>query len=79
MSENTFKFPQIDMAETGRHIYTLCLEHDISVRQLESLLTISNQSIYNWFCGKSLPTVDHLLALSYLFDVPVNSLLICKE
>lgn len=79
MNEKNFSFPQIDMAKTGNLIYTICVEHNVSVRQLENMLNISNQSIYNWFLGKSLPSIDHLLALSRLFDVPMNCLLVYKE
>ena len=34
------------------------------------------QSIYHWFDGRSLPTVDNLYALSDLFCVTVDSLII---
>ena len=34
------------------------------------------QSIYHWFAGRSLPTVDNLYALSELFGVPMD-VLVC--
>lgn len=71
-----FNYPEIDMVETGHQIYTLCEKNGLSASLIESLLNISNQSVYNWFSGKSLPSLDNLLALSTLLNVSMNELLV---
>ena len=35
----------------------------------------TSQSIYHWFSGRNMPTIDNLYALSDLFHVPVDSML----
>lgn len=76
MTDTFFHYPEINMLKTGENLYTLCDENGFSVSLLERLLCISNQSIYNWFSGKSLPSLDNLLALSILLDISMNDLLI---
>ena len=76
MTEYFFSSTEINMLKTGEHLYALCEENGLSVSLLERLLCISNQSIYNWFSGKSLPSLDNLLALSTLLDISMNDLLI---
>ena len=36
------------------------------------------QAIYKWQEGKTTPTVDNLIALAKLFDVPVESIIAVK-
>lgn len=36
----------------------------------------SKQSVYRWFYGAALPTVDHLYTLACMLQVPVDELLV---
>lgn len=48
----------------------------LTVKDVQKFLELSTpQSIYHWFEGRSLPTVDNLYALSELFQLPVDALL----
>lgn len=50
------------------------------MKQLQKALGIgAYQSIYDWFSGKSLPSLDNMLALSRLLDIPIEGLVICKN
>lgn len=72
-----FQTPIIDMERTGKRIKQLCAANGYSVRDLQSYLQIScPQSIYNWYYGKTLPSLDHMVALSYLLHIPMNWLLV---
>ena len=72
--------PCIDMKQTGRNIHTLRVEHGFSVRQLQDYFGFSTpQAIYKWQHGDALPSVDNLLALSVLFQVPMERILIVHE
>lgn len=72
--------PLIDMEQTGRRIKRLCIGNGYTVRQLQQFLGIgAPQSIYNWFYGKTLPSLDHLYALSALLHVPMNWLLVTEK
>ena len=78
MSKN-IPYPVIDMYKTGENIKHLREERNISVSALQEYLGLaSQQAIYNWQRGICLPTVDHLCALSHLFSVPMDDILILK-
>ena len=73
-------YPVIDMKKTGENIRKIREEQNISVIEIQNFLGISNpQAIYQWQRGISLPSVDHLCALSHLFDVPMNDILILAD
>jgi len=69
--------PVVNMKQTGQNIIVLRKQHGISVRQLQALMGFSTpQAIYKWQHGESLPTVDNLVALSAIFNVPIDAILI---
>ena len=71
--------PVIDLCGTGRNIMQLRQRQGLSVRDLQAALGFATpQAIYKWQHGDALPTVDNLLALSVLFGVPMNSILVIK-
>ena len=71
------KLPVINMHATGRNIAMLREQRGISVRQLQIMLGFATpQAIYKWQHGQSLPTVDNLVALSAIFAVPIDAILI---
>lgn len=79
ISKSNFHFPQIDKKKTGIHLRMLCQQNNITVKDLQDNLFItSNQAIYDWFNGKTLPSIDNLLALSDYLNIDINQLLIRK-
>lgn len=71
------KYPVIDMARTGQNIKHIMQLKGLSVKDIQEFLELSTpQSIYHWFNGRNLPTIDNLYALSELFHLPVDALLI---
>ena len=72
-------FPVIDSAATGRNIIRLRTERNLSVRDLQNYFGFAEpNAIYHWQKGKTLPSVDNLYALSELFEVPMNEILVAK-
>lgn len=70
-------FPVVNMKQTGQNITMLREQRGISVRQLQCMMGFSTpQAIYKWQHGESLPTVDNLVALSAIFAVPIDAILI---
>lgn len=73
-------YPVIDMKKTGENIKRVREKNNISVRELQGYLGLeSPQAIYQWQQGISLPTVDHLCALSHLFSITMNEILVLKD
>ena len=71
------KYPVIDISKTGQNIKRIMKERGFTVRDIQEYLKLSTpQSIYHWFDGRSLPNIDNLYALSELFRLPVDALLI---
>ena len=69
--------PIVNMKQTGRNITMLREQRGLSVRQLQSLMGFATpQAIYKWQHGESLPTVDNLVALSAIFAVPIDAILV---
>ena len=70
------KFPIVNMRKTGQNIRILRTERGISVRDLSRMMGFSTpQAIYKWQHGRSLPTVDNLVALAAIFAVPIDAIL----
>lgn len=67
----------VDMKKTGAHIKKLLAEKNITVAEIQKKLKLkSPQTIYRWFYGAALPTVDHLYMLACMLQVPVDELLV---
>ncbi len=72
-----FEYPLIDLKKTGEWLRVLCKHYGYSVKDLQEYLHISsNQAIYEWFNGHTLPSVNNLLALSMLLNISINLLLV---
>ena len=70
------QIPVVNLKQTGQNIYFLREQSGISVKELQLLLGFATpQATYKWKPGKSLPTVDNLVALSAIFSVPIDSIL----
>ena len=72
-------FPVIDPEATGKNIVRLRKEKGLTVRDIQMFFSFGEpQAIYKWQSGKSLPTVDNLLALSQLLNVSIEEILVQK-
>lgn len=70
------KYPVIDIYRTGQNIKKIMQLKGLTVKDIQEYLELSTpQSIYHWFDGRNLPTLDNLYALSELFHLPVDILL----
>ena len=68
-------YPTIDIVETGKKIKRLMITKGFSVSDIQEYLGLSTpQSIYHWFNGRNMPTIDNLYALSELFKVPIDAM-----
>lgn len=70
-------YPVIDPIATGANIVRLRKERGMSVKEMQGFFGFEEpQAIYQWQWGKSLPSVDNLYALSTLFEVPMDSIIV---
>lgn len=77
MQEQRFDYPQINMKSTGQLLRFISKRKKITVREIQTALGLaSNQAIYDWFNGKTLPTLNNFYALSKLFKVPMEGMIV---
>lgn len=69
--------PRIDMKATGQNIKALIRQRGYTVREIQQYFGFTYpQSVYHWFDGRNLPTVDNLYALSELLQVSMDQLIV---
>ena len=74
-----FKIRIPDMKKTGQNITRLRKAQGLSVSELRDLLGLSsNQAIYKWQWGQSLPDIVNLMALSEIFKVDIKDIIVMK-
>lgn len=74
-----FQFPVIDMEKTGDKIREECRKQKLSPRDVQEYLGLGAfQSVYNWFSGRTLPSLDNMYALSALLGMRMEDLIVEK-
>jgi len=70
------EYPVLDAKATGARIKELRKAHHLKVEEVAHFMGFeSEQAVYKWQRGDSLPTVDNLYALSRLFQTSVDDIL----
>lgn len=73
------EFPVIDLKATGENILRLRVEKKLSIREVQTYFGFEEPTaIYRWQRGENLPSLDNVVALSKLFGVPVEEVLVLK-
>lgn len=72
-------YQPIDQIKTGIKLKMMLKAAGYEVRDIQQYLYLScPQSIYRWFKGQILPSVEHLCALSKLLNVHMEDLLVLQ-
>ena len=75
-----YMIPTIDMAATGVNITRLRKKAGLSVADLQMIFGFATpQAIYKWQRGAAMPTVDNLVALSAVFEVSIDDILVTAK
>ena len=73
------QLPVVNMVDTGNNIYHLMKIHKLSVKNLQEKFGFSApQAIYKWINGKSLPTIDNIVLLAYIFNCKVDDIIVIE-
>ena len=77
MEEEMFAMPTIDMAATGKNIMRLREAAGLTVRELQDIFGFATpQAIYKWQHGTAMPTIDNLVVLAAVLEVPMDEIII---
>ena len=69
--------PSIDLTATGIRITQLRRQAGLTVRDLQDIFGFNTpQAIYRWQRGETLPSIDHLYALSAILDASIEQILV---
>ena len=75
--KTTYLKPVLDLAATGAKIKTVMKDKGITARELQIIMDFPYvQTIYNWFAGKNMPTIDNLVVLAKILAVPMDDLVV---
>lgn len=75
-----FQFPVIDKVSTGNRLREEFKKRGISAREVQELLCMgSTQTIYDWYIGRTLPSLDNMVALSRVLECKVEDLLVFRS
>lgn len=68
-------FPVINLRETGINLHRIMDKRGIEAKDVKQYLNLSSvQSVYNWWNGLNMPTIDNLYALSQMLQVPIDEI-----
>lgn len=69
--------PAVNMMETGSNIIRLREKAGLTVRDLQDIFGFSTpQAIYKWQHGTAMPTIDNLVVLAMVFEVPIDEIIV---
>ena len=72
-----FTVPTIDMVATGRNIMGLREAAGLTVRDLQDIFGFATpQAIYKWQHGTAMPTIDNLVVLAAVLEVPMDKIVV---
>ena len=73
----TMNFPTINLVATGQNIVRLRKAAGLSVKDLQDIFGFATpQAIYKWQKGTAMPTIDNLVALSVVFQVRIDDIIV---
>lgn len=74
------KYPVIDVVATGENILRLRKERGLTVREIQKFFGFEEPAaIYKWQRGENLPSLDNMVALARLFNLPIEDILVLKN
>ncbi len=72
--------PTVNLIMTGENIRAIRLQRGLSVKDLQDIFGFATpQAIYKWQQGAALPTVDNLVVLASVFNVPIEKILVIES
>lgn len=70
------QYPVIDKKQTAERLKSFMRYHNLKPADIQSYLGLACvQTVYRWFDGINIPSIDNLYALSQLFGVKVDDML----
>lgn len=69
--------PTIDMAATGANIRALIKAKGLKVADVQTVFGFNTpQAIFKWMRGDAMPSIDNIVILAHILDVPIDEIII---
>lgn len=69
--------PTIDMIATGANIRALIKAKGLKVADVQTVFGFNTpQAIFKWMRGDAMPSIDNIVILAYILDVPIDEIII---
>lgn len=71
---------RVDAVATGKRIHRMMADRGITPKDVARECRFSGvQAIYKWFHGESLPTIDNLVILAWMFEVTIDDIVVVER
>ena len=75
-----FDTPSVDLKRIGSFIKNLRISNHLTVKDLQDFFGFDYpNAIYDWEKGLKLPNISNLIALSILYEVSIDKILLSNE
>ena len=79
-SFSVYDAPDVNLKNTGRILKALRTRNNLTVRDLQEFFGFDYpNAIYDWEKGLKLPNMSNLIALSTLYEVSIDEILLSNE
>ena len=69
--------PTIDMIATGANIRALIKNKGLKVADVQTVFGFNTpQAIFKWMRGDAMPSIDNMVILAHILDVPIDKIII---
>ena len=69
--------PTIDMIATGANIRALIKCKGLKVADVQTVFGFNTpQAIFKWMRGDAMPSIDNIVILAHILDVPIDEIII---
>ena len=74
-----FEMPFVNTVATGQNINRLRTEAGMTVRDMQMVFGFATQqAIYKWIRGQTMPTIDNLVVLAAMLDVTIDEIVVVE-
>ena len=71
--------PTIDMAATGQRIRDMRIAAGMTIHDIQDACGVSAAAVTKWQGGKAMPTIDNIVILAAIWNVPIDAIIVVKK
>ena len=80
LRKGLFSMPVIDMQATGMNIKKIIKDKGFKISDVQARCGFNTpQAIFKWLRGDSVPSIDNLVILADMFDIPIDKIIVITK